>query len=101
MDLDTLCKLRSPYYLQQWIGTFQAYSDQAIRKKTKGGNTVDDSGSSGTFDTEDLDMEEYWVDVNDGMDIEDQLACAGMEERDIINLSSDRGELNIEPKPPW
>ena len=32
MDVDTLCKATSLYYLQQWIGTFQAHSDQAIRE---------------------------------------------------------------------
>ena len=99
-DINTLCQSRSPYYLEQWISTFQAYSDQALRERTSAREMLN-LESKGTFDTEDVDMEEYWVDVNDGMDMEDQMAFAGIKERDISTVSSDGGKFNIEPKPPW
>ena len=101
MDISTLCDTQSVYYLQQWIGTFQAYSEQAIRDQSKGGGTLNDEISSGTFDTEDLETEEYWIDANDGMDIEEKMADAGMLERDIIIFSRDGVESNREPKPPF
>ena len=100
-DIDTLCQSRSPYYLEQWIGTFLAYSDQALRERTRVCDAVDDLGSRGSCDTEDGDKDEYWVDVNDGMDMEDQMAFAGIQEKDKINVSRGEGEFNIEPKPPW
>ena len=100
-DIDTLCQSHSPYHLKQWIGTFHAYLDQALRERTSVCNTVDDLGSKGTFDTEDVDKEEYWVDVNDGMDMEDQMTFEGIQEKDIINVSREEREFNIEPKPPW
>ena len=96
-----MCQSRSPYYLEQWIGTFQAYSDQALRERTNVRDMLDDLESKGTFDTEDVDTEEYWVDVNDGMDMEDQMAFEGIQKKDITNVSRDGGEFNIEPKPPW
>ena len=53
------------------------------------------------LNTEDLETEEYWLDVNDGMDIEEQMAEAGILATETINISTDGDEPNIEPKPPW
>ena len=101
MDIDTLCKKISLYYLQQWIGTFQAHSDQAIREQLRAGDSNKDSGSCGTFDTEDLETKEYWVDTNDGMNIGDKMADAGISVGGTPQVSTDGDELDIEPKPPW
>ena len=100
LDIDTLYEERSVYYLKQWIGTFQAHSDQAIRE-LGGRDSTSDSGSCGTFDTEDVETEEYWLDANDGMDIEEQMAEAGISATESINVSTDGDAPNIEPKPPW
>ena len=48
-----------------------------------------DDESEGTFDTPDIDMDEYLVDITDGMDGEGSMAEAGQ----MVNM--------IEPKPPW
>ena len=81
---------RSPYYLQQWLETFQAYRTQGEREYFGEGvvGDTDDEASDGTFDTPDLDMDEYLVDITDGMDSEDSLANAGT-------------ILHLDPKPPW
>ena len=86
--------------MKQWIGTFQAHSDQALRE-LGGGDSIGESGSCGTFDTEDVETEEYWLDANDGMDIEEQMAEAGISATGFKNVSTDGDVLNIEPKPPW
>ena len=100
-DIDTLCQSRSPYYLEQWIGTFQAYLDQALRERTRVSDSGDDMESKGTFDTEDVDKDEYWVDVNDRMDIEDQMAFEGIHNKAKTNVSREERKYNIQPKPPW
>ena len=100
LDIDTLYEERSVYYLKQWIGAFQAHSDQTLRE-LGGGDSIGGSGSCGTFDTEDVETEEYWLDTNDGMDIEEQMAEAGISAKGVKNVSTDGDVLNIEPKPPW
>ena len=91
IDVETLCTKRSPYYLKQWLGTYKAYSDQGARDYF-GDNILEESNdddSEGTFDTPDVDMDEYLVDITDGMDGEGTMAEAGQ----TVNM--------IEPKPPW
>ena len=70
---------RSPYYLQKWIETFQCHVDQS-RKETFGGAVESDNEKSvGTFDTEDKDVEEYLIDIYDGMDMPDIQMEGGLE----------------------
>lgn len=91
LDVETLCTKRSPNYLKQWLGTYKAYRDQGERDYF-GDSLVAESKynkSEGTFDTPDLVMDEYLVDITDKMDGEGTLAEAGQ-----INN-------RIEPKSPW
>ena len=124
-----MCKTRSPYYLQQWVRTFQAHRDCSL-KDTFGEALRDESSddkSAGTFDIPDKDADEYLVDITDGMDLEDSMAEAGQStnaQHDRYTTGSQspgvavedstscdnvavtkslypRISSNIEPKPPW
>ena len=48
-----------------------------------------DGASEGTFDTQDLDTDEYLVDITDGMDVDETMADAGQQ------------QSTLDPKPPW
>ena len=130
LDIETLCTKRSPQYLQQWVSTFQAHRDQALRE-VFGDDLQDEareSDSEGTFDTPDKDEDEYLVDITDGMDVDDSMAEAGHPTQEqhtqyitepqtpgIQSNDNERGSFTevrdketlsyrtkqIDPKPPW
>ena len=74
VDVEEMCKSRSPYYLQKWVDTFKALHVEAVRgldgEPSQGSVTT-----AGSLSLEDLN--EYWADVNDGMDVEGTIANAG------------------------
>ena len=48
-----------------------------------------DGASEGTFDTQDLDTDEYLVDITDGMDVDETMADGGQQ------------QSTLDSKPPW
>ena len=78
IDMETLCKSKSPFYLQSWIKTFEAFQQHARRECgwTSEDEKMQDSQSDYTCDTRDLD--EYLLDINDGMDMDNSMADAGI-----------------------
>ena len=78
IDMEKLCKSKSPFYLQSWIKTFEAFQQHARRECgwTSEDEKMQDSQSDYTCDTRDLD--EYLLDINDGMDMDNSMADAGI-----------------------
>ena len=77
-DMSTLYKKRIVYYLTKWVETVEAIQLQTSREMATIGRVrhlAEESQSEATCSTGDLD--EYLVDVNDGMDIEDAMANSG------------------------
>ena len=78
INVNELCKARSPYYLQKWADTFEALRKNAMKDYCDQVCTVplQLQDSDGSISTQDLD--EYLLDVNDGMDVEGSMAAAGI-----------------------
>ena len=78
IGMEKLCKSKSPFYLQSWIKTFEAFQQHARRECgwTSEDEKMQDSQSDYTCDTRDLD--EYLLDINDGMDMDNSMADAGI-----------------------
>ena len=75
---EQLCRARSPYYLEKWLETVECRRTQAMNELpgNYGMNTAEkDSQSDATMDTAALD--EYLIDVNNGMDMDGAMAEAG------------------------
>ena len=68
-SVEKLCTTRSPHYLKKWIETYHCYVEKSRKEQFGEAVGSEDEKSSGTFDTEDVDMEEYLVDLYDGMDM--------------------------------
>ena len=77
-DMRTLYKKRTVNYLTKWVETIeaiQAYTNREMEAIGGVQNCTEDNQSEATYSTRDLD--EYLVDVNDGMEIEDDMANNG------------------------
>ena len=76
IDEEKLCTERSLYYLRCWVDTFNALRRKALRNYCPSPNLpVLDQDTDTLLSSKDSD--EYLVDINDGMDLEDSMANAG------------------------
>ena len=93
---------RSPYYIEKWVDTLECMKLQAAKDipDIRVPNTREED-SDGTWSSQAL--EEYLVDVNNGMDIEGAMAEAGITTGNIEGgAEGDRDEnQSIEGSTPW
>ena len=86
---EILYEKRSPYYIEKWIDTLECIKIQAVNDiPVMLVPTTRDEDTEGTWSSHEL--EEYLVDVNNGMEIEGAMAEAG--NNAVNNESADVGD---------
>ena len=94
VDMMTMCDTSLPYYLQRWVETVEAMQIQAMGElEPICGKCPSQSESQSEVSYSTGDLDEYLIDINEGMDKEGSMANEG--EAQMVQGEADTVEVVV------